>query len=106
MEQYERALEELRDWTIANSGGLHIIFAGHNPTFVRNIPHPWQCTASNGRQTKELYHAYGITIQEAVIKCHQRWLNQEFGYSWKEPDTEFGFMSAQQWFEYQQGKSG
>lgn len=105
MEQHERALQELRDWTVANGGGLSIVFAGHSPSIVGNIPHPWQVTMANGRQSKELYHAYGITWQDAIIKCHQRWQDQKTGYMWEETKAETGFMTPEHWFKYQQEKS-
>lgn len=103
MKQHERALQELRNWTEKNGGGLQIIFAGHNPTFQNGTPHPWQCIVSNNRQTPELYHAYGVTFEDVIVKCHQRWQNQKTGYVWEEitnPNT--GSMPPSQWQEFRE----
>lgn len=82
MEKHERALQELRDWVTKEGGGLQIIFAGGYISFVDNVPHAWQCTAANGRHPQTLYHAYGITFEDAIIKCHQRWSDQVTGYQY------------------------
>lgn len=102
MKRHERALQELRDWTVKSGGGLEIHFAAHNPTVVANVPHPWQCTAAASGNTGILYHAYGVTMEDAVSKCHQRWSDQKHGYMWEDVNTEAWFGSPGNWQKYQE----
>lgn len=105
MKKYERALQELSHWTIKSGGGMQILFAAHTPSIVDGIPHPWQCIAAASSNTGMLYHAYGTSVEDAILKCHARWYEQKHGYMWEEVDTETWIMTPERWFDYQQAKS-
>jgi len=78
MTNANRALNDLTHWAQQTpGGGLEILFSAHNPSWeVINdveVPVAWQCLAGGDR---ERYHAHGVTMEDAILRCHNHWQNK------------------------------
>ena len=103
MQKHDRQLQEIQHWCNANNAGLEILFSALVVTVIDSIPHPWQITIGRGRVEKEIYHAYGTSMRDAVDRCLERLGQGITGYMWK--DVQRRNINLEEWFISQQEKT-
>ena len=102
MQKHDRQLQEIQNWCKTNGAGLDILFCGYAATLIDGVPHQWQITMGYGRARKELYHAHGTSMPNAIDCCYKRWQSGKSGYMWKEVQKRN--VSIDEWFAFQTTK--
>lgn len=82
MKPYERQIQDMQHYANCNERTLYILYSG--VTLQRLPPGlgPWSCTLGHGGKggDSDIYHAYGVSLPDAIGKCYQRWQKGISGY--------------------------
>lgn len=72
MEKSNRAWIELEQFAKRVGGGVDVHYTAILPPIIDGIPHPYSCFA--GITSGEHYIAYGVTRDQAILNCYQKYL--------------------------------
>lgn len=71
---------QIESYANCNERTLYILYSAATLQLLDRGP--WSCTLGHGGKggDSDIYHAYGVSLPDAIDKCYQRWQQGISGY--------------------------